>query len=350
MEVTITVTAQDLDEVTIQFERASITLMKGSTVPANALTKPADCTVTYSSDNEKVATVDAETGVVTVVGVGTTTITATATGDYSGSASYSLTVTQYVPNAYTVTIPDHVTGAIIVGGGTRKVEENGEVTFRIELDPNGNGQYPTVTTSNGMTLTHDGNGNYRFQAMGDTQVMIGEVPGYSYYLMTLPQETVEESDSTFWSAEGIEVVGAAAEPAMRAVSDSETSRFMAPFGTMVTLRPIETAERKFLQWENGSTERERTLTLRADEEINALWQTISPTGMEAIATNSLIRGERGQLYIEVPVPCDAVIYNYNGVPVRMAHLTEGSNRIYSLPAGLYLVQIGHARAVAVRVR
>lgn len=350
VEVTITVTEKGLDEATIQFERASITLMKGSTVPANALTKPADCTVTYSSDNEKVATVDAATGVVTVVGVGTTTITATAFGDYSGSASYSLTVTQYVPNAYTVTIPDHVTGAIIVGGGTRKVEENGEVTFRIELDPNGNGQYPTVTTSNGMTLTHDGNGNYRFQAMGDTQVMIGEVPGYSYYLMTLPQETVEESDSTFWSAEGIEVVGAAAVPAMRAVSDSETGRFMAPFGTMVTLRPIETAERKFLQWENGSTERERTLTLRADEEIRALWQKVSAVGIEEIAANSLIRGERGQLCIEVPVSCDAVIYSYNGVPVRMAHLTEGSNRIHSLPAGLYLVQIGHARAVAVRVR
>ena len=350
VEVTITVTEKGLDEATIQFERASISLMKGSIVPANALTKPADCTVTYSSDNEKVATVDAATGVVTVVGVGTTTITATATGDYSGSASYTLTITQYVPTSYTVTIPDHVTGAIIVGGGTRKVEENGEVTFRIELDPNGNGQYPTVTTSNGMTLTHDGNGNYRFQAMGDTQVMIGEVPGYSYYMMSLPQQMVAESDSTFWSAEGIEVVGATAVPAMRAVSDSETSRFMAPFGTTVTLRPIETAERKFLQWENGSTERERTLTLRADEEIRVLWQRISPTGIEAIAANSQIRGERGQLCIEVPVPCDAVIYNYNGVPVRMAHLTEGSNRIYSLPAGLYLVQIGQARAVPVRVR
>ena len=92
------------------------------------------------------------------------------------------------------------------------------------------------------------------------------------------------------------------------------------------------------------------MTLLADEEIRVLWQRISPTGIEAIAANSQIRGERGQLCIEVPVPCDAVIYNYNGVPVRMAHLTEGSNRIYSLPAGLYLVQIGQARAVPVRVR
>ena len=136
---------------------------------------------------------------------------------------------------------------------------------------------------------------------------------------------------------------------LRATEETMTL-YDVPFGTMVTLRPIETAERKFLQWENGSTERERTLTLRADEEIRALWQKVSAVGIEEIAANSLIRGERGQLYIEVPVSCDAVIYSYNGVPVRMAHLTEGSNRIHSLPAGLYLVQIGHARAVAVRVR
>ena len=251
------------------------------------------------------------------------------------------------PVYYTVTIPTEVTGAIIHDGGTHEVEAYTYLTFRIEIDPNGSGAYPQVTGLWGEILTPDSEGNYRLYVTGDTEVTIGEVPGCSYYLMTLPQETVEESDSTFWSAEGIEVVGAAAVPAMRA---SETSRFMAPFGTMVTLRPIETAERKFLQWENGSTERERTLTLRADEEIRALWQKVSAVSIEEIAANSLIRGERGQLCIEVPVSCDAVIYSYNGVPVRMAHLTEGSNRIYSLPAGLYLVQIGHARAVAVRVR
>lgn len=352
VEVSILVIAADPH---FTFAEPSLTITQGEEVPENALTKPEDCTVTYTSNDPEVATVDAETGEVTVVGVGTAIITATAGGNYSGTATYKLTVkAAYNPPSdpvyYTVTIPTEVTGAIIHDGGTHEVEAYTYLTFRIELDPNGNGQYPTVTTSNGMTLTHDGNGNYRFQAMGDTQVMIGEVPGYSYYLLTLPQETQEESDSTFWSAEGIEVVGAAAVPAMRAVSDSETGRFMAPFGTMVTLRPIETAERKFLQWENGSTERERTLTLRADEEIRALWQKVSAVGIEEIAANSLIRGERGQLCIEVPVSCDAVIYSYNGVPVRMAHLTEGSNRIHSLPAGLYLVQIGHARAVAVRVR
>lgn len=54
--------------------------------------------VTYTSSNKDVATVDATTGKVTIVGAGTATITAMAaeTGDYKdASASYELTVTQH---------------------------------------------------------------------------------------------------------------------------------------------------------------------------------------------------------------------------------------------------------------
>ena len=347
MEVSILVIAADPN---FTFAEPSLTITQGEEVPENALTKPEDCTVTYSSDNEKVATVDAD-GVVTVVGVGTAIITATAGGNYTGTATYTLTVkAAYNPPSdpvyYTVTIPTEVTGAIIHDGGTHEVEAYTYLTFRIEIDPNGSGAYPQVTGLWGEILTPDSEGNYRLYVTGDTEVTIGEVTGCSYYLMTLPQETVEESDSTYWSGAYIEVIGATP---LRAEAQ-EAGSYEVPFGTTVTLRPIETAERKFLQWENGSTERERTLTLRADEEIRALWQKVSAVGIEEIAANSLIRGERGQLCIEVPVSCDAVIYSYNGVPVRMAHLTEGSNRIYSLPAGLYLVQIGHARAVPVRVR
>ena len=56
-----------------------------------------NCTVTYSSSDPSVATVDATTGQVTAVALGTATITATvaATDDYSSvQASYALTVTE----------------------------------------------------------------------------------------------------------------------------------------------------------------------------------------------------------------------------------------------------------------
>ena len=341
----------------LSFAQPTLTLTEGDAVPANALTKPEDCEVTYESSNEEVATVEAATGEVTVVGVGTTTITAKAGGNYTGTATYTLTVNRYTPPYipptdpvyYTVTIPTEVKGAIIHGGGTHEVEEGSNYSFRIELDPNGSGEYPTVMKDyEWNTITPDGQGYYGFVVTDNTKIIIGELPtrSYSNYQLSVPTDSVAESDNQYWSGNYIEVMGVSL---LRATEETMTL-YDVPFGTTVTLRPIETAERKFLQWEDGSTDRERTLTLRADKEINALWQTISAVGIEEIAANSLIRGERGQLYIEVPIPCDVVIYNYNGVPVRRAHLTEGSNRIHSLNAGLYLVRIGGASAVPVRVR
>ena len=61
----------------------------------NALTNPASLSVSYSSSDEDVATVDSETGEVTIVAAGTTTITASFSGNdtyTSGSANYTLKV------------------------------------------------------------------------------------------------------------------------------------------------------------------------------------------------------------------------------------------------------------------
>ncbi|MCR5471702.1 MAG: Ig-like domain-containing protein [Prevotella sp.] len=60
-----------------------------------ATTDPAGKTVTYSSSDETVATVDESTGAVTLVGAGTTLITAVFAGDTTHNAaqgSYALTV------------------------------------------------------------------------------------------------------------------------------------------------------------------------------------------------------------------------------------------------------------------
>lgn len=351
---TYTITPADAE---LTFAQTGLTMTKGNAVPANALTNPHTCAVTYTSSETTVATVNAETGEVTVVGVGTTTITATAQGNYAGEASYTLKVNRYIPPYYppsdpvyyTVTIPTEVTGAIIHGGGAHEVEEYTYYTFRIELDPNGNGEYPTVTKGYWWdTLTPDGQGNYRVYVTGNTQITIGEVPtdSYLYYQVTLPTDSVTEAENQYWSGDYIEVIGATP---LRAAEEASIS-YQAPFGATVTLRPIETERRKFLMWEDGSTQKERTLTLRADQEIKALWKRISPTGIEAIADGSVIRGERGQLYIEVPEPCDVTLYTYGGVPVRVARLAAGANRLANLNAGLYLVKIGAAPAVPVRIR
>lgn len=80
----------------LSFPQTSYTVEMGdafSTPKLNGL--PEGVTPAYTSSNEEVATVDAATGEVTIVGVGTTTITVTSpeTGIYEGATtSYELTV------------------------------------------------------------------------------------------------------------------------------------------------------------------------------------------------------------------------------------------------------------------
>ena len=97
---TITVTLKgemvQKQDVTMSFSESSAEATMGETfTPPSLTTDPSGLAVTYESSNTGVATVDAQTGAVTLVGAGTTTITASFAGndDYNpGSASYTLVV------------------------------------------------------------------------------------------------------------------------------------------------------------------------------------------------------------------------------------------------------------------
>lgn len=100
---TITVTYSDgttpveKQKPTMKFSTNYITIIKGNTFPAPELTYDGDGTVTYASDNEEVATVNATTGAVTIIGVGTAVITASATetANYeAATATYTISVAE----------------------------------------------------------------------------------------------------------------------------------------------------------------------------------------------------------------------------------------------------------------
>lgn len=84
------------DDVTMAFSPTSATATLGEDFTSPELTTtPAGLTVSYSSSNDAVASVDETTGKVTLLAAGTTVITATFPGDdsyNSGSASFTLTV------------------------------------------------------------------------------------------------------------------------------------------------------------------------------------------------------------------------------------------------------------------
>ena len=104
----------------IRYATTSVEKKTADEAFTNPLTKAGDGTVTYASSKTDVATVNASTGEVTIVGAGTATITATVadsdTYTYATkTASYTLTVTQ------SVTIPEgfvKVLGATIKGNET----------------------------------------------------------------------------------------------------------------------------------------------------------------------------------------------------------------------------------------
>ncbi len=92
--VEVTVTKKD---GSISFAAASLIKYKNDELLPNPLTIVGDGVVTYSSSNEGVATVDATTGEVTIIGFGSTNITATVTdgAEYAyktKTVSYTLTV------------------------------------------------------------------------------------------------------------------------------------------------------------------------------------------------------------------------------------------------------------------
>lgn len=101
MVVTYTGGAADTrKDAGMSFPEAKYTVEMGKAFTAPVLTKATNAAVTYASDKETVATVDAATGAVTIVGEGTARITATAaenTEYKAGTASYLLTVVAAAP-------------------------------------------------------------------------------------------------------------------------------------------------------------------------------------------------------------------------------------------------------------
>ncbi len=84
-----------LKNADLSFDKTSFEVVKGAEFTAPTLNNPNSLTVAYASSNEAVATVDAATGAVTVLGLGSTTITASSEETetyYAGKASYTLEV------------------------------------------------------------------------------------------------------------------------------------------------------------------------------------------------------------------------------------------------------------------
>ena len=292
--------------------------------------------ITYKDKDGKGITLESLTA------VGEYEITAAATIDntnYEIPEEVTATITikkRYVPPTppvyYTITIPESIPGAIITGGGEHTVREYNSITFSIEIDPDGTGQYPTVTVGDRPwdTLTPDWSGTYRVYAYSDTEIKIGEVPGYTNYRLVLPTDSVFETDSTYWSAAGVEVTG------MTALGND---LYEAPFGTLVTLTPAADTHRLFLEWEDGTRDENRTFLLRDDREIRALYRKVFPVSNEVVSDGMRVYAIGSTLYICTTQKTSAIVCTPAGRVIYVGEI-EGERAFYGLPTGVYMVNAG----------
>ncbi len=140
-------------KVTLSFDKPTVTAMMEEDFEIPTLTTdPTGLSVTYSSSDPSVASVNASTGAVTLLSAGTTTITATFAGNtnYSaGSASYTLVVRNnpYAPIVKYV----HVTNAseLTDGGEVIFVGEKSGTTYGMGAQSaNNNNRSAVVVTKN----------------------------------------------------------------------------------------------------------------------------------------------------------------------------------------------------------
>ncbi|MCD8268314.1 MAG: hypothetical protein LUD46_07515, partial [Parabacteroides sp.] len=116
------------------------------------------------------------------------------------------------PAYYSYTIPT-VTGAIVEGAGSDEAREGTRISFRIHLDPRGNGIYPTATANYWWNnVQHDGNGTYSFRLYEDTRIEIGVVD-YTLYEVDCPADTLVNADGTYTTGAGITVTDASGHAA-----------------------------------------------------------------------------------------------------------------------------------------
>lgn len=149
--------SEELLDPELAFATTSGTVVLGESFVLPQLTNKGDGKVTYSSNNQNVATIDVSSGEVTLVGAGTATITASSskTETYkAGSATFVLTV----ENAPIVIVDGtfDFTGTEAYGSGLTPSTDNGYI---------GNA---TTWTAGNVTLVPEGKYRWWYNANGNT--------------------------------------------------------------------------------------------------------------------------------------------------------------------------------------
>ena len=208
--IEITYSTANLETTTLTLTAPDSPISIGGTYTSTPTLKAgeqtlSDKTITWSSDNENVATVEANTGVVTGIGVGTAKITAKFAGDdeyKQSTASYEIKV----KGAPALSFPKESYGEIV-----------GEAFEAPKLEGLPKGIAVQYTSSNDKVATVDPTGDVTIVGVGTTTITatseakdIYEVATASYKLMVKPaiskEVTIDFSNLSYTSDTSIDAL------------------------------------------------------------------------------------------------------------------------------------------------
>lgn len=261
-----------------------------------------------------------------------TRIRATSTGFASFTSEPATFRTAAIgPISYSYTIPNTI-GAIVEGAGSSTAREGSRITFRVKLDPNGNGIYPAARINNQTDVRHEGNGFYSFYISAHSEVSIDEVD-YTLYNVTCPTDTVFDSiTDTYSTGAGIRVTDA---------KGHQANAF--PYGSTIRLNAPDNTFRRFRHWWDLSRNRPYEIVLTDHLEATATFEALHPVANETISMPGL-RITSGHGYVEVETPRRLPIRLYH-ISGRLLHQADqaGTIRFGNLTTGTYLLTAGTER-------
>ena len=185
----------------ISYATASVAKAFGEAAFTNELTLVGDGTLGYASDNASVATVNAMTGEVTIVGIGEATITATVADKEGGNYTYATTTASYTLGVGTATMTvsaegftgtyDEKAHGITVSAPEGATVKYGTASGTYDLTEN-----PTYTDAGEYTVYYQVTKENFTTVTGSAKVTISKAAGTLSYATTTVSKKAEDEAFT----------------------------------------------------------------------------------------------------------------------------------------------------------
>ena len=344
---------------TLSFTKETISATIGETVENTLTVTPAGVAVSYSSSEETVATVDASTGVITLVGAGKTTITATINDpNYTGDpASYTLMVSKVTlaedeitavgvtnisieKNGTPFKLTAQVTANDLGTGGKWEWTSDNETVATVAAEQ---GTLRAATSTSSATVTPLSVGTATITATYEDNKYVGSVT----YTVTVTKPYVPDPISYY----NIYV-----EDVCDGVEVSTSKQVVREGGSITVYVEKDTANYTFDNFKvyykrsyYGGWEELKEGTQPGEYPIKNIWTHIyikaegaeekeDPTGIESIEGVKVYTKD-GSLYVQTPQREQVIIVSMSGAIVKNEEQI-GLKQYHGLQPGIYIVRVG----------